>query len=166
MKLVKEFREFIIRGNAIDLAVGIIIGAAFGAVVNSLVNDVIMPPIGAAMGGINFAEKGIQLVGTVKAGEKHPITGLVVPAEVKPVILAYGKFINAIIALVIQGFAIFLVVKMINTARARFERQKEIEAAAPPVPPAEVQLLAEIRDVLKGRAQVEGARNLEEGRSQ
>ncbi len=151
MGLIKEFRDFIIKGNAIDLAVGIIIGAAFGAVVNSLVNDVIMPPIGAAMGGIDFADKGVQLVAAVPKGEKHPITGLAVANDVKPVILAYGKFINAIIALIIQGFAIFMVVKLINTARKRFERQKEVEAAAPPVPPADVVLLTEIRDLLKSK---------------
>jgi large conductance mechanosensitive channel len=151
MGLLKEFRDFIIKGNAFDLAVGIIIGAAFGAMVNSLVTDVIMPPIGAAMGGIDFADKSVTLVHEVKAGEKHPLTGIVAAKDIKPVVLAYGKFINAIIALLIQGFAIFLVVKVINTARKRFEQQKEVEAAAPPVPPADVQLLTEIRDLLKNR---------------
>lgn len=143
MGLVKEFRDFIIKGNAIDLAVGIIIGAAFGGMVNSLVKDVIMPPIGYLMGGLDFADKKIMLIAK---GATHPITGKVMPADV---FVSYGVFINALIALLVQGFAIFLVVKMINTARKRFEKQKELEAAAPPVPPADVQLLTEIRDLLK-----------------
>lgn len=150
MGLISEFRDFIIKGNAIDLAVGIIIGAAFGAVVNSLVTDVIMPPIGAAMGGIDFADKGFTLVKPLKAGEPHPVTGIVLAADTKPVILAYGKFLNACIALLIQGFAIFMVVKMINSARKRFEKQKD--AGPPPPAPEDVLLLREIRDSLKARA--------------
>jgi len=149
MGLISEFRDFIIKGNAIDLAVGIIIGAAFGAVVNSLVTDVIMPPIGAAMGGIDFAEKGLVLVNAVPKGAKHPITGIEVATDIKPVVLAYGKFLNAMIALVIQGFAIFLVVKAVNSARKRFERQKDI--GPPPAAPEDVLLLREIRDALMAR---------------
>ncbi len=148
MGLISEFRDFIIKGNAIDLAVGIIIGAAFGAVVNSLVADVIMPPIGAAMGGIDFADKSITLVNAVPKGTKHPVTGIEAAADIKPVVLAYGKFLNACIALLIQGFAIFMVVKVINSARKRFEKQKD---AAPPAAPEDVLLLREIRDSLKAR---------------
>jgi len=144
MGIIKEFRDFIVKGNAIDLAVGIIIGAAFGAVVNSLVTDVIMPPIGAAMGGIDFADKGIQLVAAVPKGETHPITQIVANKDIPAVILAYGKFINAVIALIIQGFAIFMVVKIINKMR----RAPDPIPAAPPAMPEDVKLLSEIRDLL------------------
>jgi large conductance mechanosensitive channel len=145
MGLIGEFRDFIVKGNAIDLAVGIIIGAAFGAVVNSLVADVIMPPIGALMGGIDFSNLGVELVKAVPAGAEHPITGLTneTGKELAPVVLRYGKFINALIALLIQGFAIFMVVKGINKLR------KPAPAAAPAGPPEDVLLLREIRDSLK-----------------
>lgn len=116
-KFIKEFRDFIVKGNALDLAVGIIIGAAFGAVVTSLVSDVLMPPLGYVMGGVDFADKGIQLAPEIKKGEIHPIWRTPAPKDLKPVILAYGKFINAMISLIIQGFAIFLVVKGINRLR-------------------------------------------------
>jgi large conductance mechanosensitive channel len=144
MSLLKEFKEFIVKGNALDLAVGLIMGAAFGAVVTSLVNDVIMPPIGAAMGGVDFSNMSYKLVEEVKAGEKHPVTGLEVAKDIAPVVLSYGKFINACIALLIQGFAIFMIVKMIN----KMKRTSE-EAPAPAAPPADIQLLSEIRDLLK-----------------
>ncbi len=145
MGLIGEFRDFIVKGNAIDLAVGIIIGAAFGAVVNSLVTDVIMPPIGALMGGIDFSNLGVELVAAVPVGAEHPITGLTneTGKVLDPVVLKYGKFINALIALLIQGFAIFLVVKGINKMR------KPAPAPAAPATPEDVLLLREIRDSLK-----------------
>lgn len=147
MGLVKEFKEFIIKGNAIDLAVGLIIGAAFGAVINSLVTDVIMPPIGALMGGVDFSSLNYPIVEAVKAGETHPITQLKVDKDVPAVVVSYGKFINAMIALLIQGFAIFMVVKAINSMK----RAPEAAPAAAPAaaPPADVLLLTEIRDLLK-----------------
>lgn len=148
MGLISEFRDFIIKGNAIDLAVGIIIGAAFGGVVNSLVNDIIMPPIGVAMGGVDFSDLAVKLQDARKAGETLP-NGMTAAKDMAPVMLNYGKFLNAVIALLIQGFAIFLVVKMINSARKRFERQKE--AAPAPATPEDVMLLREIRDSLKAR---------------
>ncbi len=153
MGLIREFRDFIIKGNAIDLAVGIIIGAAFGAVVNSLVTNVVMPPIGVLMGGIDFSSLSIKLADAVPPGGTT-MTGITndTGKEIPEVTLKYGLFINALIALLIQGFAIFLVVKVINTARKKFEKEKEVEAAAPPVPPADVQLLTEIRDLLKAKA--------------
>ena len=143
MGLVKEFKEFIIKGNAIDLAVGLIIGAAFGAVINSLVADVIMPPIGALMGGVDFSSLSYPVLDAVKAGDAHPVTQLKVEKDVPAVVISYGKFINAIIALMIQGFAIFMVVKAINTMKRK-------PAADPSTaPPTDVQLLTEIRDLLK-----------------
>lgn len=142
MGLVKEFREFIIKGNAIDLAVGLIVGAAFGAVVNSLVTDVIMPPIGALLGGIDFSSLSYTILDGVKAGDAHPVTQLVVEKDVPPVVISYGKFINALIALLIQGFAVFLVVKGINKLKRKADE-------APAAPPADITLLTEIRDLLK-----------------
>lgn len=143
MGLLKEFKEFVIKGNAIDLAVGLIIGAAFGAVVSSLVADVIMPPIGALMGGVDFSSLNYPVLAEVAAGAKHPVTGLTVEKAVPAVVISYGKFINAVIALLIQGFAVFMIVKSINSLK------RKSESAPPPAPPADVQLLTEIRDLLK-----------------
>jgi large conductance mechanosensitive channel len=148
MGMIKEFKEFIIKGNAVDLAVGIIIGAAFGLTIKSLVEDVIMPPVGALMGGVDFSGMNYPVLDAVKAGTKHPVTQLTVEKDVPAVVISYGKFINAIIALVIQGFAIFMVVKIIN----KMKRKTEEAPAAPPPPPADVVLLTEIRDLLKKNA--------------
>jgi large conductance mechanosensitive channel len=141
--IIKEFKDFILKGNAIDLAVGIIIGAAFGSVVNSLVNDVIMPPIGAVMGGVDFSTMNYKLVDEVPKGAKHPVTQLEVAKDIPAVVLSYGKFINAIIALLIQGFAVFLIVKSINSMK-----RKQDTPAAPAEPPEDIKLLREIRDSL------------------
>jgi large conductance mechanosensitive channel len=131
MSMVKEFREFISRGNALDLAVGIVIGAAFGKIVTSLVNDIIMPPIGLLIGGVDFS----SLMITIKAA-----------AEGKPAVtINYGVFINTIIQFVIVGFAIFLVIKIFNSMK----RKKEEKPAAPPPPSKQEVLLTEIRDLLK-----------------
>lgn len=141
--IIQEFKAFALKGNMIDLAVGLIVGAAFGAMVTSLVTDVIGPPLGYLMGGLDFADKHVTLL---HANQPHPITGKVFP---KDVVLNYGKFINAIIAFTIQTLAIFLVVKVINRMRRK-------EAAAPTVPPtptAEETLLTEIRDILKADVQ-------------
>jgi large conductance mechanosensitive channel len=146
MGLIKEFKEFIIKGNAIDLAVGIILGAAFGGVVSSLVADVLMPPIGALMGGVDFSEKKYELLAEIPAGSAHPVTQLTVAKTVPAVVVSYGKFINTMISLVIQGFAVFMIVKTINKLK------KKKEDAPPPPPPADVQLLTEIRDLLKQRS--------------
>ncbi|MCA9286204.1 MAG: large-conductance mechanosensitive channel protein MscL [Phycisphaerales bacterium] len=130
MGIIKEFRDFAIRGNMVDMAVGIIIGAAFTSVVNSLVKDVLMPPLGAISGGLDFSDK--KLI--IKAG----------PPEVT---LNYGLFLNALISFVIVAFAVFVLVKAVNKARSFAEREKA--AAPPPPPPADVVLLTEIRDLLK-----------------
>jgi large conductance mechanosensitive channel len=130
MSLIKEFKEFAMRGNVIDLAVGVVIGAAFGKIVTSLVNEVIMPPIGLVTGGVDFS----QLKWVLKPAD---------PAnKVAEVALQYGAFINTVIQFVIIAFAIFMVVKLIN----KLSRKREAEPAAPP---AEVALLSEIRDLLK-----------------
>ncbi len=138
--LIKEFRDFAMRGNVIDMAVGIIIGAAFGKIVSSLVADIVMPPIGLITGGVDFRDlKYVIQEGTADAAGK--VTG--------EVAINYGTFLNVVIDFIIVAFAIFMVIKAMNTAKKRFERQKEQEAAAPAVPPADVQLLTEIRDLLK-----------------
>lgn len=133
MGMMTEFKEFAMRGNVVDLAVGVVIGAAFGKIVTALVDKVIMPPIGLAIGGVDFSKLGIVLKeATVNAA------GEPVPA----VMLAYGEFINAVIQFIIVAFAIFLVVKAIN----RVHRKPE---EAPAAPSEDVLLLREIRDSLK-----------------
>jgi len=133
--MLKEFKEFALKGNVLDLAVGVILGGAFGALVSSLVNNVMMPPIGVVTGGVDFSQLGITLKGA--EGDK--------PASV----LSYGVFINSVITFLITSFAVFLLVKNVN----RFKKQEAAAPAAPPEPSAEVKLLAEIRDLLKaGRA--------------
>lgn len=146
MGLIKEFKEFIIKGNAIDLAVGIILGAAFGAVVSSLVADVLMPPIGALISGVDFSEKQFTVIDEIPAGEPHPFFKNTADKVRPAVVVRYGKFLNAMISLVIQGFAVFMIVKTINKLK------KKKEDAPPPPPPADVQLLTEIRDLLKQRS--------------
>lgn len=135
---VKEFKAFIMRGNVIDLAVGIIIGAAFTAIVGSLVKDIFNPVLGLLMGGIDFSNVFIVL-----SGERMPT--LEATRESGAAVLAVGTFINAIINFVIVGFAIFWLIKVLSRFKA-----KEAEAA-PPAPPQSEVLLAEIRDLLKSR---------------
>ena len=133
MGMASEFREFIAKGNVVDLAVGVVIGAAFGKIVTALVDKVIMPPIGMLVGGVDFSRLGIVLkeAGVDAAGK-----------EVPAVVLAYGEFINALIQFVIIAFAIFLVVKAVN-------RLRRPEAAPPAATPEDELLLREIRDALK-----------------
>lgn len=133
--MLKEFKEFISRGNVVDLAVGIIIGAAFTTIVNSLVNDIIMPPIGYIMGGIDFSNFFISLSGGEYASLKDA-------KAAGAATINYGLFINAVINFLIVSFAVFMLVKQVN-------RFKKKEAAAPSAPSAEVLLLQEIRDLLK-----------------
>lgn len=131
MKLINEFKSFAMRGNVVDMAVGIIIGAAFGKIVSSFVNDVIMPPIGLLVGGIDFSDLALTLK---TATESAPA-----------VVLKYGVFINTVIDFVIIAWAIFMVIKAMNTLK----KKEEAQPAAPPKPSEEVVLLAEIRDLLK-----------------
>ena len=137
----REFREFAMRGNVVDLAVGIILGAAFTTIVNSLVNDLIMPPLGLAIGGIDFSNFFVTL-----KGGSYPT--LEAAKAAGAVTVNYGLFINAVIRFVIVAFAIFLLVKQIN--RMRWQEAKEVPAA-PPMPAREEVLLAEIRDLLDAR---------------
>lgn len=138
--MLKEFKEFAIKGNVIDMAVGVVIGGAFGKIVNSLVTDVIMPPIGLLLGKVDFTNLFINLSGT-------PAASL---AEAKAKGLAtlnYGVFINTAFEFLIIAFAIFMVVKQIN----RLKREAPPAPAAPPEPSAEEKLLGEIRDLLKSK---------------
>ena len=137
----REFRDFAMRGNVIDLAVGIIIGAAFTTIVNSLVNDIIMPPLGLLIGGIDFSNFFL----TLKGGS---FPTLEAAKGAGAVTMNYGLFINAIIRFVIVAFAIFLLVKQIN----RLAREEPKAPPPPPEPSREEVLLAEIRDLLKARA--------------
>ena len=131
MSLLREFKAFAVKGNMIDMAVGIIIGAAFGKIVSSLVGDVIMPPLGLLIGGVDFSDLAI----TLKAAEGGA------PA----VVLAYGKFLQSIVDFLIVAFAIFVGVKAIN----RLKREEAAAPAAAPAPTKDQELLAEIRDLLK-----------------
>ena len=148
MRFIDEFKTFIRRGNVMDLAVGVIIGAAFGKIVSSLVGDLLMPPISYVLDQVNVQHFGVTLVPAQTAvGPDGKVT------EVKPpVVLAYGKFIQALIDFVLIAFCVFLLVKVIN--RVQGPRQE-----APKPPPEEVQLLTEIRDLLKPRRGSDGAGN-------
>lgn len=126
--MMKEFKEFAMKGNVVDMAVGIIIGVAFGKIISSFVGDVLMPPIGLMLGGLDFS----NLALTLKAGSEG----------VEPVMLKYGVFINTVIDFLIVAFAIFMVIKGLNSMK-----KKQVEA--PVAPPADVVLLTEIRDLLK-----------------
>jgi large conductance mechanosensitive channel len=135
MSFFSEFKTFAMRGNVIDLAVGVIIGAAFGKIVSSLVDNIVMPPLGVVIGNIDFSDLVIK-IGTPVADAKGVVTG--------GAIIKYGLFLNTVIQFIIVAIAIFLVVKLMN----RLTRKQE---AAPAPPPADVVLLTEIRDLLKAK---------------
>ena len=128
MSVLTEFRDFINRGNVMDLAVGVIIGGAFGKIVSSLVGDVLMPAIGLILGGVNFAGLALQIGGTPEA----------------PALLKYGNFLQALIDFLIIAFCVFLIVRGVNAVQ-------KPKSGPPPEPPAEVKLLTEIRDLLRAR---------------
>lgn len=140
MGLFKEFRDFAVKGNVMDMAIGVVIGGAFGKIVTSLVSDIIMPLIGAACGGLNFTDwKWVIKQAVMEGGE-----------VVKPeVAMTWGNFIQVILDFIIIAFTIFLVIRGINRMRAKFEKKKEEEAAAPAEPAEDIKLLTEIRDLLK-----------------
>ncbi|MDH3521643.1 MAG: large-conductance mechanosensitive channel protein MscL [Myxococcales bacterium] len=133
MGMVQEFKAFAMRGNVVDMAVGIVIGSAFGKIVSSFVKDVLMPPIGMLLGGVDFSSFSLTL------SEKT--------AEAEAVTLNYGVFVNTVIDFLIVAFAIFLVVKAMNTLK----KKEEAAPSAPPAPSKEQVLLTEIRDALRSR---------------
>ncbi len=137
MSMLSEFKDFAMKGNVVDMAVGVVIGGAFKSVVTSFTNDILMPPIGLLLGGVDFSNLAIKI--KEAAG------------DVEAVSINYGVFINTVIDFLIIAFAIFLVVKAMNTAMEA-SKKKEAEApAAPPEPTKEEQLLMEIRDAIKSR---------------
>jgi large conductance mechanosensitive channel len=131
MSLIKEFKEFAMRGNVVDMAIGIVIGSAFGKIVSSLVNDVIMPPIGLLLGGIDFNNFALTL--KQAAGDSPAVA------------IRYGTLINVVVDFLIVAFVLFMVIKLMNTLKAK----KEAAPQAPPKPSNQEVLLAEIRDLLK-----------------
>lgn len=133
MGIIKEFQDFAVKGNMVDMAVGIIMGGAFGTIVNSLVNDIIMPPIGLAIGGIDFSKLALVL---------KPAEG-----DVAAVAINYGKFINSGISFIIVAWALFMLIKAMNTLK----KKQEAAPAAPPAPTKDQVLLTEIRDLLSKR---------------
>ena len=145
MSILSEFREFAVKGNVVDMAVGIIIGGAFGGIVNSLVNDVIMPPVGLLLGKVDFANLFVDLSG-------KGFSALSEARKAGAPVMAYGQFLNTVINFTILAFVIFLLVQGINRMKRQAAAAPPPPAAAPPTPPAEEVLLREIRDLLaRGR---------------
>ncbi len=138
--MLEEFKQFAMRGNVVDMAVGIIIGGAFGKIVSSFVNDVIMPPIGLMMGNVDFSQLYVNLTDTA-----YP--SLAAAKEAGAATINYGQFINTVLDFVIVAFAIFMVIRGMN----KLKKKEEEKPAEPPKPSAEVQLLTEIRDQLKAQ---------------
>lgn len=134
MSIIKEFKEFALKSNFIDMATGIVIGGAVGTVVKSLVDDIIMPPIGYITGGVDFSALSLA-IGSAPDGSE--------------VAIKYGSFLNSVIAFLIIALAIFMIIKAVNTMKRRFEAEQV--AAPPPEPPRQEVLLEEIRDLLKQR---------------
>jgi large conductance mechanosensitive channel len=135
--MINEFKEFILRGNAMDMAVGIIMGAAFGVMVGSLVDDIIMPPIGLLLGGVDFSSIFLNLSG-------QEVASYEAAKEAGAPVIGIGVFINAVIKLLVVGFAVFMLVKAVNSMN-----RKKAEEPAPEEPGADILLLTEIRDLLK-----------------
>ncbi len=142
MSMMREFREFAVKGNVLDMAVGIIIGGAFGTIVKSLVNDVVMPPIGMLLGGVDFSDFFAVLKQGATAG---PYATLAAAQEAGAVTINWGLFINSVISFLIVAWAVFMLVKSFNSLK----RKEEAAPAAPPAPPRQEVLLEEIRDLLK-----------------
>ena len=138
-EILQEFKQFAMRGNVVDMAVGIIIGGAFGKIVSSLVSDVIMPGVGLLVGGVNFTDLKITLKDAVMNGEE-----VVSPA----VAINYGNFLQVTFDFIIIAFAVFMLVKGVN-ALSKKKEENPAAPATPPAPPADIQLLTEIRDLLK-----------------
>ena len=148
MGMLKEFKEFAMRGNVIDLAVGVIIGAAFGKVVTSVVNDIIMPPIGKALGGVDFKDMFYNLDAGKLTKAGGAVKSLADAKDAGAAVVAYGAFINTVIDFTIVAFCIFIIVKGMNTLM----KKPAPAPAAPPEPTKEEKLLTEIRDILRTRS--------------
>ena len=144
MGMIKDFKDFALKGNVLDLAIGVIIGAAFGKIVTSIVEDIIMPPLGFLINGVDFTKLSIKLAD----GAIDPLTGKIVG---DPVVIKYGNFIQISIQFVIVAFVIFLITRAIMMATRKKEAAIEVAPAVPEAS-AEEKLLAEIRDLLKSRA--------------
>lgn len=142
MSMMSEFKDFIARGNVMDMAVGIIMGAAFTTIVKSLVADVIMPVVGVFTGGVDFSSMYINLTGTEYAS-------LAAAQEAGAATINYGVFINAVINFVIVAFVVFMLIKQVNRIKDMAAKEEEEAPAAPAAVPADVALLTEIRDLLK-----------------
>ncbi|HUF37887.1 MAG TPA: large conductance mechanosensitive channel protein MscL [Anaerolineales bacterium] len=142
--MLKEFRDFIMRGNILDLAVAVVIGVAFGAIVTSFVNDILMPPIGLLLGGVDFSNLFLDL-----SGEGYET--LAAAQEAGAATINYGLFLNTVINFLIVAFAIFMVLRAVKEVRERVAAREEQAPPAPPEPSAEERLLAEIRDLLRTR---------------
>lgn len=144
MSMIKEFKEFAMKGNVVDLAVGVIIGAAFGKIVTSMVNDILMPPIGKLMGGVNFTDLFYNL-----DAAQGSFTSLKAARDAGAAVIAYGSFINTVIDFLIVAFCIFMAVKAMNSLR---KKPEPAAPAPPPEPTGEEKLLTEIRDLLRSRS--------------
>ncbi|MBX4889025.1 MULTISPECIES: large conductance mechanosensitive channel protein MscL [Rhizobium] len=145
--MLNEFKAFIARGNVMDLAVGVIIGGAFGGIVKSLVDDIIMPVVGAVFGGFDFSNYFLPLSSAVNAPT-------LAAARAQGAVFAYGSFLTVLINFLILAWIIFLMVKAVNYLRLQVERQEKTAPEELPAPPADVQLLTEIRDLLATRSAV------------
>lgn len=139
-KFIQEFKDFAVKGNAVDMAVGVIIGGAFGKIVSSIVDDIIMPPIGWLIGGVNFTDLKVEL----------PAQKIIDGVEMAPATISYGNFIQTLLDFVIIAFCVFMLVKGINSLKKK-EVEKPAEPAPAPEPSAEEKLLTEIRDLLKNK---------------
>ncbi|MCQ2321791.1 MAG: large-conductance mechanosensitive channel protein MscL [Bacteroidales bacterium] len=148
-KFFQEFKEFAVKGNVMDMAIGVVIGGAFGKIVTSLVSDLIMPLIGAATGGLNFTDW--KWVVKPEVAEQVNEAGEVIQQAVPALTLNYGNFLQVIFDFIIIALSIFMVVRGINKMKAKFEKPAEPEAPAAPAGPTQEELLAEIRDLLKNK---------------
>lgn len=142
--MLKEFKEFALKGNVVDLAVGVIIGGAFGAIVNSMVQDVLMPLVGLVTGGVDFGQRYALLKDGTPPG---PYASLAAAKEAGAATMNYGIFLNSLVTFLIVAIVLFMVIKAMNSLR----REEEAAPAPPPPPSAEVTLLGEIRDLLRTR---------------
>jgi large conductance mechanosensitive channel len=142
--MLEEFKKFVMRGNVVDLAVGVIIGAAFGAIVTSLVGDVIMPVIGAITGGLDFSNYYLRLSSSIPAGLPYA------EAKTRGAVLGYGQFLTVAVNFLIVAAVLFLVIRAMNRLKSQEDAKMDAEPGAPEVP-ADVKLLAEIRDLLAAR---------------